>query len=244
MRVGEDVDLGWRAIARGWRMRYEPSVAAAHEHRVGFADWLGRKAAYGTGAHPLAQRHPRSVAPAVFAPWSAAMVAALLAQRRWSVPVAAAVCGVTGLRIATKFEGVEHPLRIGAQLTANGALAALSQTGALLTRHWWPLTVLGCVASRRVRRATAVAAALDVALEYRRDRVGLDPVRYGVARRLDDLAYGTGVWFSAARGRSVAALRPRLLSASSRSQKPAASRRNAASINSDSSASPSSSHSS
>jgi mycofactocin system glycosyltransferase len=244
MRVGEDVDLGWRAIARGWRMRYEPSVAAAHEHRVGFADWLGRKAAYGTGAHPLAQRHPRSVAPAVFAPWSAAMVAALLAQRRWSVPVAATVCGVTGLRIAGKFKGVEHPVQIGAQLTANGALAALSQTGALLTRHWWPLTVLGCVASRRMRRATAVAAALDVALEYRRERVDLDPIRYGVARRLDDLAYGTGVWISAARGRSVAALRPRLLFASSGSQKPAARRRNAASINSDSSASPSSSHSS
>jgi mycofactocin system glycosyltransferase len=247
MRIGEDVDLGWRTIARGWRMRYEPSVAAAHEHRVTFGDWLGRKAVYGTGAHPLAQRHPRSVAPAVFTPWNAVMVTALLAQRRWSAPVAVLACGVTTWRIAGKFQGVEHPVRTSALLTANGAVTALSQTGALFTRHWWPLTAVGCVVSRRVRRATAVAAVADIALEYRRGTVDLDPFRYGVARRLDDLAYGAGVWFSVAKGRSVTALLPRLLHGSrgsGRTQKPAASRRNAASMSSDNSAFPSSSHSS
>ncbi|MFE4851322.1 mycofactocin system glycosyltransferase, partial [Streptomyces sp. NPDC056689] len=56
-----------------------------------------------------------------------------------------------------------------------------------------------------------VAAVADVALEYRRNRSGgMDPFRYAVARRLDDLAYGAGVWLSAARGRSTAALRPRI----------------------------------
>lgn len=244
MRVGEDVDFGWRAIARGWRMRYEPSVAACHEHRVGFRDWFVRKAEYGTGAQPLAERHPRSVAPAVLAPWSTVMVVALLAQRRWSVPVAAASCAVTAARIARKLDGVDRSGHLGVRLTANGAVAALSQTGALMTRHWWPVTAVGCLVSRRVRRAAAVAAVTDVALEYRRSRVGLDPVRYCAARRLDDLAYGAGVWVSALKGRSVAALRPRLLRASQAAQKPAASRRNAASIRSDSSAVPSSNHSS
>ncbi|WP_405651184.1 creatininase family protein [Streptomyces sp. NBC_00019] len=33
---------------------------------------------------------------------------------------------------------------------------------------------------------------------------------HGVARRLDDPAYGAGVWFSALKGRSTAALRPRV----------------------------------
>ncbi|MFC8097755.1 mycofactocin biosynthesis glycosyltransferase MftF [Streptomyces sp. NPDC057363] len=254
MRVGEDVDFGWRVIARGWRMRYEPASTAAHEHRVDFRDWFVRKAEYGTGAHPLAERHPGSVAPAVLAPWSTLAVAALLAQRRWSVPVAAACGAVTAMRIARKLGPVEHSGRLGVRLTANGAVAALSQTGALMTRHWWPLTAVGCLVSRRVRRAAAVAAVADIALEYRRSRVGLDPVRYGLARRLDDLAYGTGVWISAFSGRSVAALRPRLLRASgtagerttrdTSAQKPAASRRNAASIRSGSSAVPSSSHSS
>ena len=33
MRVAEDVDLVWRLVAAGWRVRYEPSGAVAHEHR-------------------------------------------------------------------------------------------------------------------------------------------------------------------------------------------------------------------
>lgn len=210
MRVGEDVDLCWRLIEDGWRLRYEPSVRAEHEHRVRLADWLLRKAAYGTGAQPLAERHPELIAPAVLAPWASALTLALLAQRRWSLPVATAVCGVTTVRIARKLKGAEHPVRLASRLTANGAVSALAQSGALLTRHWWPVAAAGCAVSSRMRRAVAVAAVADVALEYRPGRVGLDPVRYALARRLDDLAYGSGVWLSAVRGHSTAALRPRL----------------------------------
>lgn len=240
MRVGEDVDLGWRAVARGWRLRYEPSVAAAHEHRTGFVDWFRRKAEYGTGAQPLAERHPRSVAPAVLAPWSTAAVLALLAQRRWSAPVAAGLCGVTAWRISRRLSGTDHPLLTGARLTGNGAVAALSQSGALMTRHWWPATAALCLVSRRARRAAAVAAVADVILEYRGGAAGLDPFRYAAARRLDDLAYGAGVWWSALRGRSATALLPRVQSV----QSPAARRSNASSSSSDRSAWSSRSHSS
>lgn len=210
MRVGEDVDLGWRVVKSGWRIRYEPSVHAAHEHRVRLTDWFIRKAEYGTGAHPLAERHPEFIAPAVLAPWSTAVVLALLAQRTWSVPVAGAVCGVTVFRVARKLQGTEHPLRLASCLTTMGVAGSLSQMSALLTRHWWPLTALGCTVSRRVRRAALLAGVSDVALEYRRSQTTLDPVRYGIARRLDDFAYGSGVWRSAVQGRSIAALRPRL----------------------------------
>ncbi|MFC3997352.1 mycofactocin biosynthesis glycosyltransferase MftF [Nocardiopsis sediminis] len=218
MRVGEDVDLCWRLIEGGWRVRYEPAVAAAHDHRVRFHDWFLRKAVYGTGAHPLAERHPRFIAPAVLAPWSTALLLALLAQRRWSLPAAAAVFGVTTVRIARKLSGTREPYRLALALglTAHGAVAALAQASALLTRHWWPLTAVGCVASRRIRRAAAAAALTDVVLEYRRDRARLDPLRYGIARRLDDLAYGSGVWLSALKGRSTAALRPRFAQAPGR----------------------------
>jgi mycofactocin glycosyltransferase len=53
-----------------------------------------------------------------------------------------------------------------------------------------------------------VAAVADAVIEYRRTRPKLDPIRFGFARRLDDLAYGAGVWLSAVRGRSAAALLP------------------------------------
>ena len=177
-------------------------------------DWFVRKAVYGTGAHPLAERHPDFIAPAVLTPWTTALTVALLAQRRWSLPVAGAVCGVTALRIARKLHGADHPVRLASRLTADGAVGALAQSAALLTRHWWPLAALGCTVSGRMRRAVAVAALTDVALEYRPGRARLDPVRFTLARRLDDLAYGSGVWISAVKGRSTAALRPRLRSPS------------------------------
>lgn len=210
MRVGEDVDLCWRLVARGLRVRYDPSVTAEHEHRARLGEWFTRKAFYGTGAHPLAVRHPEAIAPVVLAPWSAALIVALLAQRRWSVPAAGALCAVTTVRIARKLDRADHSLKLAARLTANGTVGALSQAGSLLTRHWWPVAAAGCLVSRRVRRAVAVAAVTDIALEYRKNHGHLDPVRFAVARRLDDLAYGAGVWYSAAKGHSLAALRPRI----------------------------------
>ncbi|BCY09743.1 mycofactocin biosynthesis glycosyltransferase MftF [Actinoplanes sp. L3-i22] len=243
MRVAEDVDFGWRAVAAGWRVRFEPSVAAAHEHRARFGDWFTRKLVYGTGAHPLAVRHPESVAPAIVAPWSAALTVALLAQRRWSLPVAAAICGVTAVRIARKLD-VEESAGLGVRLTAGGAVGTLLQTGALLTRHWWPATVAGCLVSKRVRRATAVAVVADVLLEYANGgRIDLDPPRYWLAHRLDDIAYGSGVWWSALRGRSVKALLPQLRT-SGTSRKAPASRVNSVSSSPVRSADSSSSHSS
>ncbi|WP_030615104.1 mycofactocin biosynthesis glycosyltransferase MftF, partial [Streptomyces fulvoviolaceus] len=211
LRVGEDVDLCWRLEARSWRIRYEPSVAAAHEHRTGLADWFGRKAVYGTGAQPLAARHPGNIAPAVLAPWSAALLLALCAQRRWSLPLTVSLWGVTTARIAGRLADTGEPVRHAARLSTAGTVSAVSQGAALLTRHWWPLTAAGCLVSRRVRRAAAVAAVLDIALERRHGTHRLDVIRYGAARRLDDLAYGAGVWASALRGRSAKALLPRVV---------------------------------
>ncbi|BCT75111.1 putative glycosyltransferase [Sinomonas cyclohexanicum] len=208
MRVGEDVDLGWRLVDAGWRVRYEPAAQAEHEHRAAFGDWIARKAVYGTGAHPLSQRHPDAIAPAVLSPWSAGLVLALMAQRRWSVPAAFVIYGVTSVRIARKLRRTDHPYVLGAWLTANGVVSAGAQASALALRHWWPLAAAGCLVSRRMRRIVAVAAVADIALEYRRNPAQLDVLRFGLAKRLDDLAYGAGVWFAALRARSWASLKP------------------------------------
>ncbi|WP_286310640.1 mycofactocin biosynthesis glycosyltransferase MftF [Agromyces mangrovi Wang et al. 2018] len=210
MRVGEDVDLVWRLVEQGRRVRFEPAAVVRHEHRTTLRAWLGRKAFYGTGAHPLGTRHPDDIAPAVLAPWAAASLGVLLAQRRWSVPVVAGIGAVTAVRIARRASGVRHPYRLGVRLTGYGLVGALAQGFALLLRHWWPLTAIGCLVSRRLRRAVVVAAIADAAWEYARTRPRLDPVRFGIARRLDDLAYGWGVWTSAMRGRSLRALLPDL----------------------------------
>ena len=208
MRVGEDVDLVWRLVDRGLRVRFEPAAIVRHEHRSTMRTWLGRKFFYGTGAAPLAERHPDDIAPVVLPPWGAAVLVALAAQRRWSLPAAAAVLTTTVLRIGRRARAVRHPYRLAARLTGYGLVGAIAQGFALLLRHWWPLTAIGCLVSRRVRRAVVVAALADTAWEYARTRPRLDPVRFGVARRLDDAAYGAGVWWSALRGRTPRSLLP------------------------------------
>ncbi|GAA4372917.1 mycofactocin biosynthesis glycosyltransferase MftF [Agromyces bauzanensis] len=210
MRVGEDVDLVWRLVDEGRRVRFEPAASVRHEHRSTLLAWMGRKAFYGTGAHPLAVRHPDDIAPVVLAPWGAGFLVALMAQRRWSLPVAAAIAGVTIVRIGRRAVGVRHPYRLAGRLTGYGAIAALTQGFALLLRHWWPLAAIGCLVSRRVRRAVLVATLADTVIEYARTKPRLDPVRFAVARRLDDAAYGAGVWWSAIRARSPKALLPDL----------------------------------
>jgi len=208
MRVAEDVDLVWRLCAAGWRVRYEPAVEARHEHRRTVRDWLGRKAYYGTGADLLAQRHGDTVAPAVYTPWTFVFVGALLAQRRWSLPVAAGAAAVAAVRIGARLRRTPDRSWIALRLTGQGAFAAMAQTAELLTRHWWPLALAGSLVSRRVRRAAVAAAVADAVYEHRRTRTGMGLLSFALARRLDDLAYGTGVWWGALRGGSSRALRP------------------------------------
>ncbi|MEQ4547833.1 MAG: hypothetical protein ABN484_09145, partial [Nocardioides kribbensis] len=68
--------------------------------------------------------------------------------------------------------------------------------------------LLAAVVSRRARRTVVVVGVLDAVADHRRTgpRLGLLP--YAALRRLDDVAYGAGVWAGALREGSVRALVP------------------------------------
>jgi mycofactocin system glycosyltransferase len=214
LRVAEDVDLVWRLVGRGRRVRYDADFTVNHDSRTTVASWLGRKAYYGTGGALLARRHGAHVAPAVLSPVYAAAVLALLAQRRWSVPAAAIATCVTAVRLRGSL-----PLHSGATLEAGrlaslGLLSALSQTAQLLLRHWWPAAAAASVFSRRSRRAVLAAALLDALVTPVPE--GLSRPEAVLARRLDDLAYGCGLWYGALTARSSRALRVRIMRRSGR----------------------------
>lgn len=212
LRVGEDVDLAWRLAEQGHRVRYAPEVVAGHDVRTTMRGWLGRKFVYGTGGGPLAQRHGSHIAPAVLSTNMAIAGAAVLLRNRWTAPVVA-VALVSATRSVRRslplVVGGATRTRIAAQLAARGVGWGVRQESALLLRHWWPLTALG-LRSRQVRRAVVTAVVVDTCvaiLETNQPDPSLS-VRL-VARRLDDLAYGGGLWYGAMRGRSTRALRVR-----------------------------------
>ncbi|MCW4353647.1 mycofactocin biosynthesis glycosyltransferase MftF [Hoyosella sp. YIM 151337] len=210
LRSGEDVDLMWR-LAEKWRIRYDPSVHALHEHRDELRPWLARKKFYGTSAAPLAARHGSAVAPAVLTPWLGAVSVLLLIQRKWSIAVLSVLLAVTGYRASRLVEAeAATRTRIGIRLAFRLLTGSATQMSALLVRHWWPVAVLAACFSWRARRALLLAAVTDGLTDYRRTAPNLDPLRFLAARRLDDLAYGTGVWTGALTQSSPHALLPRV----------------------------------
>ncbi|WP_279579904.1 mycofactocin biosynthesis glycosyltransferase MftF [Fodinicola feengrottensis] len=212
MRVAEDVDLVWRLVESGWRVRYEPAAQVAHEHRTQPVEWLRTRAYYGTGAAPLALRHGSAVAPLVMDRWSAGAWALALTGDWRAMVAALGVTAVAASKFAVRLRedvpALEDAGSTAYSLVRGGTLASGWQVASLLTRHAWPVTLAAALVSRRARRIALAVAVGEGVAAWIRDRPPLDPVRYVLARRLDDLAYGTGLWVGAARHRTFAPLRP------------------------------------
>ncbi len=201
LRVGEDVDLVWRLTASGHAVRYEPAAIVAHEARPDVRSFFRQRAAYGSSAPVLDERHPGQVAPARLSRWSAAVAACLLVGGP-AVPAAAALVAWTSWRLRDRLEGVPTPavLRLG----ASGHWSAVRQLLRASLRVWWPLLLVTAPWSRRARRVLRAALVLAVA-EAGRDGVRPEHLPLAV---LDDLAYGAGVWTGCLRRRSFRALLP------------------------------------
>jgi mycofactocin system glycosyltransferase len=209
LRVAEDVDLVWRLVEDGKVVRYDPSVVAHHETRSSVRQWLGRKFVYGTGGADLAIRHGSKVAPGVLSLVSAFGAAAVLQRRWWSAPLAAAVVAITTRSLRRHLPIEDSDWAIAVRLSSRGLGWAVRQECGLLLRHWWPLAALAASRSRVTRRAVGTAVAVDLVL-FLRNHPGIDPTTALVARRLDDMAYGSGLWWGAIRRRHAGCLTVRL----------------------------------
>lgn len=219
MHVAEDVDLCWRIAAAGDHIRYEPAARVSHRHRTSLGALLRRRAFYGRGAAPLADRHGSAVAPAVAAPWSLAVAIGVWSASPAGSVVAAAAIG----RAWWRTRALTGDGRAAAALVARGAGASIRQLPQALLRPYWPLTVAALVATapsrsraaRGLRHRLVVAAIVEGSWHWwdarEPGRLPVDePVGHLLLRRLDDLAYGVGVWRSAWAARSLGALRPEL----------------------------------
>jgi mycofactocin system glycosyltransferase len=210
MSVAEDVDLVWRLAAAGWRVRYEPAARVAHDHRVATGEWLRRRAFYGTGAALLAQRHGTAVAPVVVSPWSAGAWALALTGRPLGLLAAAGLLTDASLRLARRLAPPGGPPPVGpaATLVVRGAAASGRTLARAVTRHHWPLALVAALASRRARRLVAGVAVADAVGGWWPHRRDIDLGAFAAGRRLEDLAYGAGLWLGALRARDGGALRP------------------------------------
>ncbi|MGY4101077.1 mycofactocin biosynthesis glycosyltransferase MftF [Nocardia sp. R16R-3T] len=210
MQVAEDVDLCWRLERAGWRLRYEPAAHVAHDHRISFRAWFGRKLFYGTGAAPLGERHAGMVTPLSVPFWTVVATILFATLTKWGL-LGGLITLVTALtRLRRVFTGLDNPTRIAAIYLSRGYFAGIWRLASAMCRHYWPVTMLAMVLSRRIRRIAVTMAVADGLADWftHRDAGGLDPLRYLVYKRMDDIAYGTGLWLGAFRARSLESLKP------------------------------------
>lgn len=216
MHVAEDVDLVWRLVAGGWRVRYEPKARVAHDHPRSVAKWARRRAFYGTGAADLAARHGSAVAPIVLSTWSAAAWLALLAGRRRGPLCSTAILAWATARLARQMADVTDQTDVGlrwplaARLVGLGTVFAGRQLASAAVRPFWPLSLLAAAASRRARRWIVLIAGVDALIGWAPHRRQVRLAGFVLYRRLDDLAYGAGLWWGVARSRRLGALRPKI----------------------------------
>ncbi|MDA4088196.1 Putative mycofactocin biosynthesis glycosyltransferase MftF [Mycolicibacterium hassiacum DSM 44199] len=217
LRSGEDVDLCWRLIEAGARLRYEPVAQVAHEHRTRFRDWFSRKAFYGEAAAPLAVRHPGKTAPLVISGWTLTVWILLAMGSAAGYLASAIVAVITGRRIARSLAVVQTEPKDVAMVTVQGLWGAARQLASAICRHYWPLALIAALVSRRCRRVVVVAAVLDGVADWivrnrtvNEEAKPVGVVTYLLLKRLDDIAYGTGLWSGVLRERHLGALKPQI----------------------------------
>jgi mycofactocin system glycosyltransferase len=201
LRVGEDVDLVWRLVAAGGRIRYNPGVVARHREPTSWARWFRRRYSYGTSAGPLAVRHPSGPLRPTFSRWPTLSVIGLLSARRSTTLVGAAAAGWTVTRATRtlRLKGIPGPD------AARMGVAGMGWT--LVGLLSWALTAFVPLALLRRKRRWLVVLPALVAWWNRKPE--LDPVRWVAASLVDDVAYGAGVWAGCLKARTLAPLLPR-----------------------------------
>jgi mycofactocin system glycosyltransferase len=219
MQSGEDVDLCWRFVEAGARLRYEPIALVAHDHRTDLREWFSRKAFYGTSAAPLTVRHPGKTAPLVISGWSLVVWLLLAIGSCIGYLASLVVAVMTGRRIARSLSTVDTEPRDVAVVTATGLWSAALQLCSAICRHYWPIALIAALLCRRARQAVLLAAVVDGVVDWATRRGNADddtkPVgllTHIMLKRLDDIAYGTGLWTGVVRERNLGALKPQLRS--------------------------------
>ncbi|MGH3564098.1 MAG: mycofactocin biosynthesis glycosyltransferase MftF [Mycobacterium sp.] len=217
LHSGEDVDLCWRLVEAGTRLRYEPIALVAHDHRVELRDWLARKAFYGGSAAPLAARHPDKTAPLVVSGWTLVVWVMMAIGSSLGYLASLIIAAMTGHRVAKSMRDPDTEAWDVAVVTVRGLGSAGLQLASAICRHYWPIALLAAALSRRCRQAVLIAAVIDGVVDWTRhtkhvegDARPIGLVAYVLLKRLDDLAYGLGLWGGVLRERNVAALKPQI----------------------------------
>jgi mycofactocin system glycosyltransferase len=204
LRVGEDVDLVWRAVEAKYVVRYAPEIVALHSPRRTVRSMLKQRISYGSSSAALDKQHPRSSSPLrthlfFFVPVMLLFLGYLISAAISLIPVF--------FYFALTLRNTGMSLLQRTQITWRGLASTARLTASAIRRVWWPLFAIASLVTTQpiITWSFCVLIPTLFALTKKKPR---HPLSYLVVRSLDDMSYGIGVWRGAIQRKSLRCLLP------------------------------------
>jgi len=216
LQVGEDVDLTWRLRNAGWKIVYTPQGAVLHAHRSKLWPFMKRRFDYGTSEGALKQLHPergkKMAIPAVLAMVLGLLIAALVSGSALPLPLAVMVLLADALLHGRRLKSQRLPFTtrqiLLARLRAVGSLGYY--LGFHLIRYYLPVQLLAAALFPPLGILTALSVLGCGAVDWRvRGPKVLLPAFY-IYYFLEQLSYGTGVFWGCLQMKSFSCYRLRI----------------------------------
>lgn len=218
MRLGEDVDLTWRALRTGARVVYDPSGEVIHAHRVDLIPFVRRRADYGSSEADLQNRHFEGRRTMVVSLSAICLLAALILLPVWWP--ASAGLGI-GVMASTAWEATRKQREVaqyGETMTFWHIIAATLRArwagfyylGSNVMRYYsLPILAMGFFYPPVLAGLVTLLIG-TVIVDYRRLQPGLPLLSYTLYYCLEMAAYQVGVWVGCIRYSSPQPFLPRI----------------------------------
>ena len=213
LQVGEDVDLTWRLRDAGWTIRYLPYGTVYHAHRSRIWPFMKRRFDYGTSEGLLQRLHPvrgkKMLLPGMLAGILLTLMAALVTRSLLPLPLAALLLLLdTGL---ARHRMNRQGLPLGSIKILAARSRALASLGYYLGYHllrYYLLPLLAAVLVCPPFVLPLLVILLGVAsVDHHVRRARLLLPLFWIYYFLEQLAYGSGVFWGCLKMRSFASYR-------------------------------------
>lgn len=213
LHVGEDVDLTWRLRDAGWKIQYMPCGTVFHAHRSRTWPFMKRRFDYGTSEGMLQQLHPVRGKKMLLPPMLAAILLcsalSLLSLSLLPLPVAALLLLVdTGL---TKRKLIKQGLPLSIRKIFSARARAVGSLGYYLGYHllrYYLLLLLVSVCIYPLAGIFVLFLFFAVGrVDYRVREPKMALLSFYLYYFLEQLSYGSGVFWGCFRVKSFASYR-------------------------------------